>query len=339
MTKRQADFRSFLLVSMLWLFLSGLLSSLVSCVGDGLPGKDPTAQAQIDSKNVINALTAQVTTLQAQVATLDHQNTALATAYQDVMNTASAIDKAKLQNKVAATQASGTPAVKTLAEQFRTLIGASTSNADTEAKLKLAQADNAQLKADNAKLTADNKTANDASAGLQTQITALGGQITDLQTSLAKEKEAAAKELQHKLLVYFGWSLGLTIVGIAMAVWIPAPAKKIGYFVATIGATGIAITVFLDVWMWLFIWIVLGCFIAAAAFAAYSLYKTHGALTKTSQGIDGMRADLEALAAKVPEARQILTDWFGSKDQGVTGIFTWLHSEYAKIIANVRKVV
>jgi hypothetical protein len=296
-----------------------------------------SASVEVQKQNGV--LTAQNQLLQQQVQTLQ-------TAVDAATATGSLIDKAKGQGAKAAAAGAGVPDVVTnLADQSKTLDGAMSSNGQTASELRAAQDENGKLKSGNAALAASNvtlsgqlKTLTDQAAAGEKEKAGLRAQVAEL----TKEKEEGRlTTLYH----YFGLSIAALIAGLAAAIWIPSPGKTAGYVLATMGGVGLAVTVFLIVWMKVFVWLVLAAFVASIGYIACQLWKTHGALVKTSQGVDGIKQDLQTLVSSSPAAEvrtaagTILRDWFGSIENDFVGIFHWLHSEYEAVIARVRSLI
>jgi hypothetical protein len=260
---------------------------------------------------------------------------ALQAAVDSATTTGTHIERAQAQGAEAKAAAVDRPAaVAKLDQQHQTLTDAAAANQTTLDHLKAALDDNATLKASNATLqqqlaaiTAAAAAKDKENADLRTANTALEKKIHDAETA--------------KLHTYFGLSLALLIAGIAGAIWIPAPAKTIALAVATVGAVGIGVTIFLIAWMAVFKWVVLVAFVGLAGYSAFALFRTHGALTKTSEGVEGIKQDLSDLAASHPgttvaeAAGKVLTDWFGTDNSH--GVFHRLHSEYETIVASVRR--
>lgn len=291
--------------------------------------------------------------LQKQNATLAAQNTVLLQQVETLKKAVDAataagtfIDQAKGQGAKAKAAGMAVPdVVSNLTTQSTTLDSAKSSNAETATELRVAQEQNAVLEKSNETLAGQCLTLVGQLNTITDQATAGETEKGKLRTEVAELKKEKEDGRVSTLYHYFGWSLALLIAGIAAAIWIPAPAKTVGYVLATIGGVGLAVTLFLIVWMKVFVWVVLGAFVCGLAYIAYQLWLTHGALTKTAQGVEGIKQDLTSLVNSSPVAAvqaasgTILSDWFGSAENDFIGIFHWLHSEFSTLITRVRSLI
>lgn len=330
---------------------AALVASQIALVMVFIVGCGPTnIPASADIRPLVKTASDE---LQKQNATLFEQNTVLLQQVETLKKAVDAatvtgtfIDQAKGQGAKAKAAGAAVPdVVSNLTTQSTTLDSALSSNAKTATELRAAQEENSALEKSNETLAGQCLTLVGQLNTITDQATAGETEKGKLRTEVAqlkKEKEDGRLSTLHH---YFGWSLGLLIAGIAAAIWIPAPAKTVGYVLATIGGVGLAVTLFLIVWMKVFVWVVLAAFVGGLGHIAYQLWHTHGALTKTAQGVEGIKQDLQTLADSSPVAAvsgaagTILSDWFGSAENDFIGIFHWLHSEFTAVIARVRGLI